>query len=725
MHLRFIAQFCSCAFVRCIVSRILALPFMPVFNQSRSYIVRLLFLATFLIVVGQLLNLQVISGKYQQLAENNAVFRKAVYPSRGIIYDRKNRAILNNTITYDLMVTPSEVRGVDTAYLCRLLEIDTVEFKARILNAILRNGRYRPSPFEQLLTPQRSARLEENMWRFNQGFYLQERKLRTYPYNVGAHMIGYVGEVDSAIIARSNGFYQPGDLAGRSGIESFYERILMGQRGVQFLIKDNKNRLVGSYEKGAYDTAEVAGRGLRTYIDVEVQQLAEKLMQNKVGAVVAIEPRTGGIIAMVSGPNFSPDALTGANFKKNYGRFQLDVSRPLLNRAIKGQYPPGSTFKPLGGLVALDEGLITPAYGYPCSGRYYACGIGKPACTHAGGGHAADLRRAIANSCNSYFTQVYRMAVDNPKYGDVEKGYAKWKEYMNAFGLGIRLGVDLPGEDKANIPDTSKYNKVYRNSWNSCTNLTLGIGQDMMTSTPLQLANAMCIIANKGYYYAPHIVRAVDNETKEDTILNRFRTKHEVLTHISDSAYQAVIWGMQDVVDRGTARAAAVPGINICAKTGTAQNFRFIGGRRIELNENSMFVCFAPRENPKIAIAVVVENAGFGSTAAAPIASLLLEKYLNDTLRAESVKKAQALAEKNLMPSILVREQYIADSARAQFYFKLTKDSSYLRKFFKNHMPAAPKKDSLPAKPKPLVVYHQKWEAVEPKHTVTLKKRTT
>lgn len=668
---------------------------MSVFNQSRSYIIRLLFLGVFLLIIAQLFNLQVVSSKYQKLAQENAVFRKVIYPPRGIVYDRKNKAIVNNTLMYDLMVTPSEVRGLDTAYLCQLLEIDTTEFKARMLTAIIKNGRYRPSALEPLLSHEKYARLQENMWRFNRGFFLQERPVRTYPFNVGAHFMGYIGEADSGIIARSNGFYQPGDYVGRSGLEAYYEKILMGQRGVQFLIKDNKNRLVGNYENGEFDTAFVAGRGVRTYVDVEVQQLAEKLMTNKVGAVVAIEPKTGGIIAMVSGPNFDPSLLTGSNFKKTYSKFVLDVSRPLLNRAIKGQYPPGSTFKPLGGLVALDEGLITPSFGYPCGGRYFSCGIGKPACTHAGGGHAADLRRAIANSCNSYFTHVYRMAADNPKFGGVKKGYMKWREYMNAFGLGIRLGIDLPSEDKGNIPDTSVYNKEYRNVWSSCTNLTLGIGQDKMTATPLQLANAMCIIANKGYYYTPHFVKSVDNESAEDTaLLNKFRVRHEPLTHISDSAFDAVIWGMQDVVTNGTARSAAIPGINICAKTGTAQNFRFIQGKKIELNENSMFVCFAPRENPKIAIAVVVENAGYGSTSAAPIASLLMEKYLNDTLRPESVKKAQAMADRNLMPSILVLEQRIADSARAYQWFKMTKDSSYIKKYLNRRSSQAEKKDS-------------------------------
>ncbi|HYH15836.1 MAG TPA: penicillin-binding transpeptidase domain-containing protein, partial [Flavisolibacter sp.] len=403
---------------------------MSVFNQSRSYIIRLLFLVTFLIIIGQLFNLQVLSGKYQQLAQDNAVFRKVVYPPRGIIFDRKGKAIMNNTLMYDLMVTPSQVRNVDTAFMCQLLEIDTATFKQRMIEAIVRNGRYRPSSFEELLSPEKYARLEENMWRFQSGFYLQQRPVRVYPFNAAPHVMGYVGEVDSAIIAKSGGFYQPGDYVGRSGLEAYYERVLMGQRGVQFLIKDNKNRLVGQYENGQFDTAAVAGRGLRTYMDIEVQQLAEKLMANKVGAVVALEPKTGGIIAMVSGPNYDPNALTGSDKKKNYSKLVLDVAGPLLNRAIAGTYPPGSTFKPIGALVALDEGIITPRFGMGCGGRYYNCGIGKPACTHSGGGHADNLRLAIANSCNSYFTHIYRMAVDNPKYGDIEKGYAVWRNYL-------------------------------------------------------------------------------------------------------------------------------------------------------------------------------------------------------------------------------------------------------------------------------------------------------
>jgi penicillin-binding protein 2 len=342
------------------------------------------------------------------------VARKVIYPPRGIITDRKGRAILNNTLMYDLMVTPSEVRNVDTAFLCRMLEIDTTEFRERMIGAILRNGRYRPSSFEELLSPEKYARFEENMWRFGSGFYLQQRPVRLYPYKAAAHILGYVGEVDSTIIARSGNFYRSGDYVGRSGMESYYERILMGQRGVEFWIKDNRNRLVGKYEGGEFDTAAIAGRGLQTYLDIELQQLAEKLMANKVGGLVAIEPKTGGILAMVSGPSFDPNELTGSEKRKNYSRLVLDVAGPLLNRAINGRYPPGSTFKMVGALVALDEGVISPSFGLGCGGAYYGCA--RPVkCTHKNPGHAANLRLSIANSCNSYYTHIYRLTVDNRK----------------------------------------------------------------------------------------------------------------------------------------------------------------------------------------------------------------------------------------------------------------------------------------------------------------------
>lgn len=631
------------------------------------------------------------------MAMDNAVFRKVVYPNRGIIYDRRNRAILNNTIMYDLVVTPYEVKKIDTAALCRILQIDTSEFRKKMVEVRFKNGNFRPSIFEDLLPAQLHARLDENIWKFP-GFALVERPVRVYPYHAAAHIMGYVGEADSGIIRRSGGFYRLGDYVGRSGLEAYYEKVLMGQRGITKLIKDNNNRLVGSYEGGRFDTPAVAGRNLRTYIDVEVQQLAEKLMTNKVGAVVALDPKTGGIIAMASGPNYDPNDLTGPNKQKNYGRLALDVAGPLLNRAAQGNYEPGSTFKPMGALVALDEGLITENYGYSCAGFYLACAKAVK-CTHKDPGHASNLRLSIANSCNSYYSHIYRMSVENSRLGGLRKAYPIWKNYLNQFGLGKKLGVDIPGEGNGLVPDTSLYNRVYRGSWNSCTNVSLGIGQGEMQATPLQLANAMCIIANKGFYYIPHFVKSIDQETAADTILKKYRVKHEVLTRISDEAYEAVASGMQDVVERGTAQGAMIPGINICAKTGTAEKFRIIDGKRIQLQDNSMFICFAPREDPQIAIAVVVENSGFGSTWAAPIASLIMEKYLNDTLRPERMAEVTRISATNLMPSYLTRLQYIEDSSRAFRWYNMTKDTAYIMKYLRKGQPI-PK----PEKPKPVLI---------------------
>ena len=680
---------------------------MPVFNQSRSRIIRAIFLASFIVLIAQLFHLQVVSREYKRQADINAIFAKKIYPSRGIIFDRKNKAILNNILMYDLMVTPSEVKAIDTSYFCQLMEMDTAEFKKRIRTAIIKNKAFRPSVFEELLTPQKYARMEENMWRFNNGFFLQPRPVRLYPFNAAAHILGYINEVDTAIINRSNGFYESGDYAGRTGLEQYYESVLRGQKGTELWIKDNFNRLVGHYQNGIFDTTAVAGRNLRTYIDIDLQQLAEKLLANKVGAIVAIEPKTGGILAMASAPDYNPNDLTGSSKQKNYSKMLLDVSTPLYNRAIKGQYPAGSTYKPLGALIGLDEGVITPESGYPCHGAYLECT--RPVkCLEKWAGHAADLRLAVAHSCNAFFSSTIRRTIDNPKYHNPRIGLTKWKEYCSAFGYGHKLGVDIPNENGGNIPDTTAYDKEYRGQWNSCTMTGggLGIGQDKMLVTPLQIVNGICIVANKGYYYLPHFVRSIDDENDDDTTLvNKFRKKHDVLTHISDVAYETVISGMQDVTEIGTAAAITkIPGINICAKTGTAQNKRVLDKKVVELKDHSLFVCFAPREDPKIAISVIIENGGFGSTWAGPMAYLLVEKYLTDSLREDRRKEVDRIAAANLMPSYLTREQYKADSIRAYEWFKMTKDSSYIDKytFEKAELPYIPgKKFPSPGKTKP------------------------
>jgi penicillin-binding protein 2 len=632
---------------------------MAEFNQSRQTTIRIIIALVFAIILVRLMTLQLFTSKYSKLANDQAILRKIVYPSRGIIFDRKGKAILDNTTMYDLMVTPSQLKGIDTATLCRILGIDTAQFKEKIITAIIKNSRNRPSVFEPLLSPEKYARVNENLFRFQPAFFLQERPIRSYPFRAAAHILGYVGEVDSAMLKRSNFFYQMGDFAGRSGLESYYEKVLMGQRGIQYILRDNFNRPIGKYENGEFDTASVAGRHLNTYIDVEVQQLAEKLMNGKVGSVVAIEPSTGGIIAMTSGPTYDPNELTGSESRKNFSRLFLDPASPLLNRGMQGVYPPGSTFKPLGALVALDEGLITPEFGYSCFGRYGPCG--RPACTHTNAGHAANLSLSIANSCNSYYAHVFRMALDNNKIGSIEGGLMKWKEYMSGFGLGHRLGIDLPGEYSGYIPDTARYNKVFRKGgWSSCTIASLGIGQGEIQATPMQMANAMCLIANRGWYYTPHFVKNIDGETAGDTLLNKYRKKISPL-HIPNDYYQAVIDGMEMVVTNGTARNAAIDGFAVCAKTGTVENYF----RNKKQQNHSFFVAFAPKDNPRIAICVVVENAGFGSTWAAPIASLLMEKFLTDSIAGDKRKaEIERISNVVITPAKIKYELHRRDSIK-------------------------------------------------------------
>ncbi len=627
---------------------------MALYNSNRGGIIQIIIGFVFVIIIGQLISLQIFSNKYKLAADNNAIFRKIIYPDRGIIYDRKKRALLENTISYDLVVIPNEAKGVDTAAMCSILKISKEEFNKRMIEVIVKNSRVKAGIFEPFLSPELYAQITENLYRFP-GFSLSERSIRSYPYNTAAHVLGYVAEVDVNFLQKhEDDGYEMGDYAGMTGLEKQYENVLMGQRGVKRYLRDNKGKIQGAFEKGQFDTLAVAGRNLFTSMDVEVQQLAEKLLQHKIGSAVVINPKTGGVIAMASSPGYNPNLLTGNQRRRTIGSLLTDTARPIYNRAIKGQYPPGSTFKPMGALIALDEGLIAPSFGYNCFGLYSACGDPRK-CEHHNAGHAANLQLALANSCNSYFLQVFRMAIDNPKYHNAKQGYLKWKEYVNSFGLGRKLGIDLPSENKASIPDTAQYNKDFGNPkyWNSCYMLTLGIGQDRMTATPLQLANAMALIANEGYYYTPHFVDSIEDEDEDDkAILSKFRTKQEV-TKISSDIFKIIKEGMHDVTVYGTAAGIKVPGHEYCAKTGTAQNPH---GKN-----HSLFVCFAPKDNPRVAVAVVVENAGFGATWAGPIGGLLMEKYLNDTLTSESKIKSDYLAGVDLMPQS-IKDWYIRNN---------------------------------------------------------------
>lgn len=592
---------------------------MSVYNQSRKNVILLIFSIVISVIILRLFYLQVIQKKYRLLAAEQAIQRKIVYPTRGIIYDRNGKVVVNNDALYDLTVVPSQVKHLDTDYFCELLGIDTSEFRIRMHRAIVRNGYLRPTVFAPLLPPQIFGRLQENIYRFP-GFDLVERPVRHYPYDVGSDIWGYIGEVDSTTIRRSNYFYQAGDFVGKSGLEKAYESVLMGQRGIYYVVRDVHNRIVGPYANGSYDTMAVPGDNLHLSLDIDLQEFGEKLMQNKVGSIVAIDPQTGGILALVSSPGFDPNQLTGSDRGKNYGDLLNDPAKPLYNRATQATYPPGSTFKPLEALVALDEKVITPAFGIYCVGFYYGCGRVLH-CTEHWPGHSKDLRTAIAWSCNSYFFDVFRKIIDH--FGNVEKGLTKWARYMHGFGLGQRLGIDLPGEGTGFIPDTTYYNKIFgADRWTSCSIVSCGIGQGEILETPLQMANSDCLIANRGFYYTPHLVSHIDGDS---SLLAPYKVKHYVL-NIPDSMYGIVEDGMQGVMEHGTGSAVNIPGIAICGKTGTAQNPHG--------NDHSIFSAFAPRQNPRIAVAVVVENAGWGASYAAPIGSLMIEKYLRDTIAA-------------------------------------------------------------------------------------------
>jgi len=630
----------------------------------------LVFISMFVIIIMQLANLQLFSSKYRAQADDQGTFRKVIYPDRGIVYDRKGRAILQNTTIYDLMVIPGKIKGTDTAALCNILNIDTAEFRKRIINAIVKNKSFRPSVFEALLSNEKMAKFQENLFKFVPGYYLQERSIRDYPFDAGGNILGYLSEVDSNILKNPKyEGYQIGDYIGKVGLEKTYEKVLMGQRGIELWKRDNKNRLTERIENGKYDTVAVAGQNMHSSIDIELQALGEKLMENKLGSVVAIDPKTGGILAMVSSPTFKPKLLTGAERKKHIAELLLNPALPLLNRSVSASYSPGSTFKTLQALVALHEGVINTHFTVSCSGAFYGCGSGKPMkCLDYG---TFDLSNAIRVSDNTYFATVMQRVINNPKYPNVDSSLAAWDRYMYAFGLGHKLGVDVPSEKRGYIPTPAYFNDPKRfgpGKWNYCSFRSVSIGQGEVDVTPIQVANEMAYIANKGWYKIPHLIDSIEGGDKFD-LLSKFKEKNNAID-IPDSVFEVVHDGMQRVVDGGTGGAAKVPGINICGKTGTVENYY----RGVKQPNHAFFCGFAPRENPKIAIMCVVENSGrFGGTYAAPIVGLMIEKYLKDSITDPNrLKKIEQLSNLNLIPARIFKEQNRQDSLMH------AKDSAYL-----------------------------------------------
>jgi len=594
--------------------------------SERKYIIIGVFILVGLAYISRLFYIQVIDDTYKLDARNQAFRYTTDFPIRGYIYDRNNKLLVYNEAAYDLMILPKNVKNIDTLELCSLLGITREQFFKKMKKAVQSpNSPRKESIFEKQLSPKDYAALQEVLYRFP-GFFVQSRTLRKYPRKIAAHMLGYIGEADKRTTEKDS-YYREGDYLGISGIEKSYEKVLRGKKGLRIIMKDVNNRDMGSYMNGLYDTAAISGKPLTTTLDADLQEYAEQLMQNKIGSVVALDPSTGEILAIVTSPTYDPNLFVGRARNKNFVALSQDsIGMPLFNRSTMASYPPGSTFKLVMALIGLNEGVLTAGTRYPCARGYPPLG-GRPKCHPHGS--PMDLEGAIGTSCNSYFSYVFKSVIEDKKYHNTYKAYANWREIATSFCLGTKTGSDLANELRGNVPSINYYNKIFgKGSWKASTVISLGIGQNELGVTPLQNANLVAIIANKGWYYTPHIVKAIDGNPN-DTILDRFKVKH--YTKIKDTAiYNIVIAGMAKAVEGGTAAALKIDGIPYCAKTGTAQN----SGK-----DHSVFVCFAPKDNPKIAIGILIENAGFGSTYAGPIARLMMEKYLKGKITRPDLEK--------------------------------------------------------------------------------------
>lgn len=592
--------------------------------SNRKYIIGGIIVVFSLIFIARLFYLQIVDTSYKYSADNNSQRRITKYPARGIIYDRNGKILVYNEAAFDLMVIPQQTKEFDTIDLCKTLEITYDDFKVQYKKA-LSYSTYRPSTIVSQISSKTYAILQEKLFKFP-GFFVQGRTLRKYPKPIASHILGYVGEVNQNAI-NENKYYKQGDYIGISGIEKTYETFLRGQKGVSIYMVDVHNRIMGSFAEGKFDTAAFVGTNIKSTIDADLQLYGESLMQHKKGSIVAIEPSTGEILMLVSSPTYDPSLLVGRIRSKNYAILLKDSLKPLFNRAIMASYPPGSTFKLIMALIGQQEGVLNANTRYPCSQGYPPLG-GHPKC-HA---HRSPLNliEAIGHSCNSYFSYVFKSVIENKKYRDTYKAFQAWRQIALSFCVGIKTGSDIANELNGNIPSIKYYDKVFgEKRWHASTIISLGIGQAEMGITPLQSANVISVIANKGWYYTPHIIKEIGNNPN-DTTLKRFKIKN--YTMITDSTiYLNVIEGMSDAVLKGTAAALKIDGINFCAKTGTAQNPH---GK-----DHSVFVAFAPTHNPKIVVAVLVENAGFGATWAGPIASLIIEKYINKKVKRIDLEK--------------------------------------------------------------------------------------
>ena len=592
------------------------------------------------ILIAKIFYIQIIDDRYKIDASNNSMVYDIIYPTRGVIYDRNGKIIVGNKVAYDILVTPKEVTEFDTLLLASVLEVEPDFIRSKM--AEYRKNRRRIGYQSVIMMKQLSAekymKFSEIQYKFP-GFRGQVRSIRDYPFNAGGNLLGYVSEVDQAYISRHPGEYRPGDYAGKTGLEAAREADLKGEKGYHIYLRNSHNQIQTRYKDGEMDKEAIPGKDIVTTIDADLQQYGQLLMQNKVGSLVAIEPSTGEILTMVSSPGIDVEML--ADIGKHYKEIVSDPHKPMFNRAVQAPYPPGSVFKLVNGLIGLEEGVLKPEYTYPCNKGYY---FGK----HKLGCHAhrspLDLEDAIMMSCNGYFCYVMRNILENRKYRSQAEALDKWHDYVSSFGFGHKLGSDFPAELGGTIPTSAYYNKVYgKGGWKFTTVISISIGQGEIGVTPLQIANMCATVANRGYYYIPHIVKDSDSLRIDD----KFRERQ--YTMVDTTNFKKVIKGMWKAVNSGfgsggTASIAAVKGLDICGKTGTAQNPRGA--------DNSVFICFAPMDNPKIAVAAYVENAGFGATWSAPIASLLVEKYLTGTISEDRKPLEERMLNGDLMSRV-------------------------------------------------------------------------
>jgi penicillin-binding protein 2 len=584
------------------------------FNPSarRAFLTAFICIVVIIYII-QLFRLQVLNPEYKNWADSNAFLKRTQYPSRGVMYDRYENLLVYNQPAYDVMVVMRETRAFDTLAFCKAVNIKIEDFRRKL--ASIKDTKqnpgyssYTPQMFLNQLGNKEYGVLQESIYKFP-GFYVQNRTVREYSYPSAAHVLGYIAEADKDNIAEDT-YYKRGDYIGKTGVERSYEKYLRGEKGVEILLRDAHGRIKGKYEDGIYDVASVSGKDLTLSIDIELQTYGEELMRNKLGTIIMIEPKTGEILCMVSSPTYDPSILVGRQFSEAFLELAKNPYVPLLNRALNGTYPPGSTFKMAQGLTFLQENIISENTAYTCYGGF-SPGGGRPGCH----GHVSPLAliSAIGNSCNSYFCWGLKAMLENKKYGSIQAALDKWRDYMVAQGFGYPLGVDLPGEKKGTIPNSQFYDKLYRGRWNPLTVISVAIGQGEVSLSPIQICNLSATVANKGYFYTPHVVKKI-----KDTPFDSLYT-HKHFTGIAPEHYEPVAEGMRLAVTGGTCRGANLPDIAVCGKTGTAQN----SGK-----DHSIFTAFAPMEDPKVAVVVFVENGGSGASCAVPMGRLMIEKYI-------------------------------------------------------------------------------------------------